>query len=57
MPPRLLPEGTVVKESGVLDRVSADALVRDAAALLRIPSVTGDERPALETSWSRSLAS
>ena len=25
-----------------------DALLRDAAALLRVPSVTGDERPALE---------
>jgi acetylornithine deacetylase len=32
----------------VLDRLDRDALVRDAAALLRIPSVTGDERSALE---------
>jgi acetylornithine deacetylase len=34
-----------VKATGVLD---PDALARDAAALVRIPSVTGDERPALE---------
>jgi acetylornithine deacetylase len=33
-----------VKESGALD---PDALARDAATLVRIPSVTGDERPAL----------
>jgi acetylornithine deacetylase len=31
----------------VLDRLDPDALVRDVAALLRIPSITGDERPAL----------
>jgi acetylornithine deacetylase len=37
-----------VKDSGVLDRLNPAALARDAAALLRIPSVTGDERPALE---------
>jgi acetylornithine deacetylase len=34
-----------VKEIGVLN---PDALTRDAAALVRIPSVTGDERQALE---------
>ena len=28
--------------------IDPDALARDAAALLRVPSVTGDERPALE---------
>jgi acetylornithine deacetylase len=37
-----------VKESGVLDRLDQEALARDAAALVRIPSVTGDERAALE---------
>jgi acetylornithine deacetylase len=29
-------------------RLDPDALARDAASLVRIPSVTGDERPALE---------
>src|SRR5919202_7023507 len=31
-----------------LGRLDAAALARDAAALVRVPSVTGDERPALE---------
>jgi acetylornithine deacetylase len=39
---RLLPEGTVSL------RIDTDALLRDAAAFLRVPSVTGQERPALE---------
>lgn len=39
---RLLPEGTVSL------RIDPDRLLRDAAATLRIPSVTGDERPVLE---------
>jgi acetylornithine deacetylase len=39
-----------VKKSGAdaLATLDPDALVRDAAAMLRIPSVTGQERPALE---------
>jgi acetylornithine deacetylase len=37
-----------VKETGVLDQLDPDALARDAVALLRVPSVTGAERPALE---------
>src|SRR5215218_1007911 len=47
---RLLPEGPVVKENGVdpFDALDPGALARDAAALVRIPSVTGDERGALE---------
>jgi acetylornithine deacetylase len=47
---RLLPERTVVNatESTALAALDPDALVRDAAALLRVPSVTGDERAALE---------
>jgi acetylornithine deacetylase len=35
-------------ETAALDALDPEALVRDAAALVRIPSVTGDERPALE---------
>src|SRR6185436_20201574 len=31
-----------------LGRLDADALARDVAALVRVPSVTGDERAALE---------
>jgi acetylornithine deacetylase len=37
-----------VKETGVLERLDPEALARDAAALVRVPSVTGDERLALE---------
>jgi acetylornithine deacetylase len=39
---RLLPEGTVSL------RIDPDLILRDAAAILRIPSVTGEERPVLE---------
>ncbi|HET9737592.1 MAG TPA: M20/M25/M40 family metallo-hydrolase [Solirubrobacteraceae bacterium] len=35
-------------EAAALAALDPDALARDAAALVRIPSVTGDERPALE---------
>jgi acetylornithine deacetylase len=35
-------------EAEALAALDPDALVRDAAALLRVPSVTGQERPALE---------
>jgi acetylornithine deacetylase len=35
-------------EAAALAALDPDALVCDAAALLRVPSVTGDERPALE---------
>jgi acetylornithine deacetylase len=35
-------------EAVALDAVDPGALTRDAAAILRIPSVTGDERPVLE---------
>jgi len=31
-----------------LGRLDAEALARDVAALVRVPSVTGDERAALE---------
>ena len=36
-----------MKDSGALSRLDPDALIADAAALLRIPSPTGDERAAL----------
>ena len=36
-----------MKASGALSGLDPDALIADAAALLRIPSVTGDERAAL----------
>ena len=35
-------------EAAALAALDADALARDAAAALRVPSVTGDERPVLE---------
>src|ERR1700741_2544585 len=35
-------------ESAALAAIDQEALVRDAAAVVRIPSVTGDERPVLE---------
>ena len=35
-------------EAAALAALNPDALARDAAALVRIPTVTGDERPALE---------
>ena len=35
-------------EAAALAAVDPGALARDAAAILRIPSVTGDERPVLE---------
>jgi acetylornithine deacetylase len=35
-------------EAAALAAIDPDALVRDAAALLRVPSVTGQERPVLE---------
>src|SRR3954468_10359661 len=35
-------------EARALDALDPDALVRDAAALVQVPSVTGDERAALE---------
>jgi acetylornithine deacetylase len=35
-------------EAAALAALDPDVLARDAAALVRIPSVTGDERPALE---------
>jgi acetylornithine deacetylase len=34
--------------NAALEALDPEALARDAAALLRVPSVTGDERPALE---------
>src|SRR4051812_10368961 len=34
--------------SSALDALDIDALVRDVAALVQVPSVTGDERAALE---------
>jgi acetylornithine deacetylase len=37
-----------VKESGVDIKINPEALARDAAALVRVPSQTGDERAALE---------
>src|SRR5215217_6939386 len=60
--PRLLPEGPVLNEPGVrhgaaaLAALEPAALVRDAAAILRIPSVTGDERPVLEALAELALA-
>ena len=36
-----------MKDSGALSRLDPDALIGDAAALLRVPSPTGDERAAL----------
>ena len=35
-------------EAAALAALDAEALLGDAAALLRVPSVTGQERPALE---------
>ena len=34
--------------NAALEALDPEALARDAAALLRVPSVTGDERPALD---------
>jgi acetylornithine deacetylase len=42
------PRAAMDPEAAALAAIDADALVHDAAALVRIPSVTGDERPVLE---------